>query len=306
MGYPIQQGNTTQDLCFLLVLATNSKDPAIGLGSSVTVTIRKQGGAFTAPVGTIGEIGNGWYKVAPNATDAGTLGPLLLHAIGTGTDPVDDVFNVVAYNPLSVANLGLSAIPTANPNASGGLLTFGTAAGQLNPSGGNVTVGGYAAGQDPATSVWESTLTAHNTGGTFGHFVQTITGGGGGAGSDPWLTTLGSYAAGTAGAILFNACQAGAAPSWFTPPGHWSQQQIDANGLTAIDTSKTFTIRNQDNNTAPTIADALLGGWSGAFAAEKTQSASTAFQVFTPGSTSVPVRTFTLDAAPTTGPYQRS
>jgi hypothetical protein len=53
------------------------------------------------------EIGSGWYKVAGHATDAGTLGPLLLHATGTGADPCDDRFEVVSYNPEDANAFGL-------------------------------------------------------------------------------------------------------------------------------------------------------------------------------------------------------
>lgn len=46
-------------------------------------------------------------------------------------------------------------LPTVAPATSGGFPTVGTSTGQINPDGsGNVTVGGYKSGQDPATLVW--------------------------------------------------------------------------------------------------------------------------------------------------------
>lgn len=66
---------------------------------SPTVTISKNGGSFASPSGTVSEVGNGVYKVAGNATDSNTLGPLWLHATATGADPCDDVFPVVGYDP---------------------------------------------------------------------------------------------------------------------------------------------------------------------------------------------------------------
>lgn len=110
MGYPIQQNQTAQPLEFFL---TQSADHISGLtGATPTVTISKNGGAFAAPAGAITEIGNGWYKVAGNATDANTLGPLALHASATNADPTDDTFPVVAYNPLDVGQLGLTSVLT--------------------------------------------------------------------------------------------------------------------------------------------------------------------------------------------------
>lgn len=119
MGYPLKQSQTAQNLVFLLVSST---DHITGVtGATPTVTLSKNGGAFAAPAGAVTEIGDGWYKVAGNATDAETLGPLLLHATATGADPVDEEFYVVAFDPQSATNLGLSALPTASPNANGGL-----------------------------------------------------------------------------------------------------------------------------------------------------------------------------------------
>lgn len=105
MGYPIKQSQTDQPLEFLLVSST---DHITGKTSvSPTVTLSKNGSAFASPAGAVSEIGSGWYKVAGNTTDSNTLGPLLLHATATGADPCDDVFPVVAYNPLTAA-IGLA------------------------------------------------------------------------------------------------------------------------------------------------------------------------------------------------------
>ena len=72
-------------------------------GLSPTVTISKNGGAFASPAGSVTEIGSGLYKVAANAGDSDTLGPLVLHATATGADPTDWLYPVVAYDPLTVA-----------------------------------------------------------------------------------------------------------------------------------------------------------------------------------------------------------
>ena len=108
MGYLLQKSSTAQPLVFLLISSTDHLSPVTGLGSSVTVTLSKNGGSFNVPAGAITEIANGWYQVAGNATDTGTLGPLLLHATGAGSDPCDDRFDVVAFNPLDAAAMGLT------------------------------------------------------------------------------------------------------------------------------------------------------------------------------------------------------
>jgi hypothetical protein len=147
MGYPVQTATTAQPIVFGPMVSSTDHLAAV-TGITPTVTISKAGGSFASPAGAITEVGNGFYKIAGNATDNATVGPLVVHATGTGADPFDDVFTVVAYNPLSATNLGLSALPTANPAASGGLPTtdasngvkvsVGTGTGQINAASGKV------------------------------------------------------------------------------------------------------------------------------------------------------------------------
>jgi hypothetical protein len=105
-GYDVLQGSASYPLVFLLVSSSDHISPLTG--ATPTVTLSKNGAAFAAPSGLVSEIGSGWYKVAGNGTDTGTLGPLLLHATATGADPSDCLFPVVAYNPQSASNLGLT------------------------------------------------------------------------------------------------------------------------------------------------------------------------------------------------------
>lgn len=118
-GYAIKQNSSTYDIVFFM---RDSSDHVSGkTGLSPTVTLRKQGGSFASPSGAVTEIANGWYKVAGNATDSNTLGPLLFHATGTGADPCDGVFLVVSYDPFDATRLGLSALPNANAGANNGV-----------------------------------------------------------------------------------------------------------------------------------------------------------------------------------------
>lgn len=116
MAYPIELANTTQPLRFLMVLAADHVTGATGL--SPTVTIAKNDGlGFATPLGAVSELGSGWYSVAPNATDANTLGPISLHATGAGADPADEEYPVVpnlaalaaALSPSSTSALALTA-----------------------------------------------------------------------------------------------------------------------------------------------------------------------------------------------------
>lgn len=100
--YPIQQGNTTTPLRFLLVLASDHITGATG--KTPTVTIAKNDGlGFATPAGAVAELGNGWYQVAATASDASVLGPLTLHATATGCDPADEEYVVVNYSPTVVS-----------------------------------------------------------------------------------------------------------------------------------------------------------------------------------------------------------
>jgi hypothetical protein len=108
MGYLLKQSSTDRPLLFLMV---NADDHVAGMtGLSPTVTLSKNGGSFAAAAGAVTELANGWYVVAGNATDTATLGPLVLHASATNADSCDDRFDVVAFDPSSSTNLGLSLV----------------------------------------------------------------------------------------------------------------------------------------------------------------------------------------------------
>jgi hypothetical protein len=116
----VKQSSTARDLCFLMVDSTDHVSGKTGL--TPTVTLSKNGGSFASPAGSVSEVANGWYKVAGNATDSNTLGGLVLHATGTGADPCDVEFEVVAFDPQNAVRLGLTALPAAAANAANGLL----------------------------------------------------------------------------------------------------------------------------------------------------------------------------------------
>ena len=92
----ILQSQTAEPLVFFMVSSSDGKTGVTGL--TPTVTLSKNGASFASAAGAVSEIGNGWCKVAGNATDAGTLGPLLLHATGSGADPADVRYQVVSLD----------------------------------------------------------------------------------------------------------------------------------------------------------------------------------------------------------------
>jgi hypothetical protein len=162
MGYLLKQSSTSRPLLFMMVDSTDHISGKTGL--SPTVTLSKNGGSFTSPSGTVTEIANGWYKVAGNATDSGTLGPLLLHATATGADPSDDRFEIVAFDPnggdggvmtqgvtqdiaiksLTVSNSAGTAVTFSSTGSNGtGLVATGNGSGYGAYFGGGVTGVGF-------------------------------------------------------------------------------------------------------------------------------------------------------------------
>lgn len=191
MGYLLKSSSTAKPLLFLMVDSADHLSPKTGL--SPTVTISKNGAAFASPAGAVTELANGWYKVAGNATDTATVGPLVLHATGSGADPTDEQYNVVAFDPDSATSLGLSNLDAAVTSRMAtytqptGFLaaTFpGTVASPTNITAGTITTvtnltNAPTSGDLTATmktsvanAVWNEAQSGHTTAGTFGKYVD--------------------------------------------------------------------------------------------------------------------------------------
>lgn len=195
MTYAIKQSSTEAALLFFMV---QSSDHITGLtGASPTVTLSKNGAAFASPSGAVSEIANGWYKVAGNATDTNTLGPLALHATAASGDPCDIlVANIVAYDPQVGTNLGLSALPTANPGAANGVLIAGSNAATTISA--LTLTGAAASGSTPATAGLTVTGgAASTTGGGVAAAAIIATGGAGAASTNGAAAGITSTAGGT-------------------------------------------------------------------------------------------------------------
>lgn len=150
-SYQIKQSSTAYPLVFLMVDSTDHVTGKTGL--TPTVTLSKAGGSFASPAGAVSEISAGWYKVAGNATDTGTLGPLALHATGTAADPTDMLYEVVAHDVQDTVRLGLTALPNVASGSAGAIPTVGTGTAQISVSSGQVILqSGTGTGQLSFTS----------------------------------------------------------------------------------------------------------------------------------------------------------
>ena len=156
MSYQIKNGSTAYPLVFMMV---DSADHVTGkTGLSPTVTLSKAGAAFASPSGAVTEIGSGWYRVAGNATDSNTNGPLILHATATGADPTDALYEVVAYDPQDTVRLGLTAMPNAASGSAGAIITSGTGTAQLKVTSGIVDLPAITPGWLTASGIAASAL----------------------------------------------------------------------------------------------------------------------------------------------------
>lgn len=112
----IKQSSAIKAVPFFMVDAADHISGKTGL--SPTVTISKNGAAFATPAGAVTEMGSGWYKVAPNATDSNTVGALLVHATGTGADPFDIEHEVIEATLAKGTDLtGFNDLSAAQVNA---------------------------------------------------------------------------------------------------------------------------------------------------------------------------------------------
>jgi len=144
------------------VFASDSTSLAAGkTGLTITSTLSKAGGTANAVSPTITEIGNGLYWVAPIAAHRDTLGEIAWQFAATGAVIAPRIEKIVAVND-QVQRFGAAAAGDAMALTSGERTTTATAvwanATRTLTALANVTVGGYATGQDPA-SLLSSTVT---------------------------------------------------------------------------------------------------------------------------------------------------
>jgi hypothetical protein len=86
----------------------------------------------------------GWYEfgVPDNALASGSETVDIMFKGASGMAPSALEIQLVAYDPQDSIRQGLTALPNAAAAASGGLLTFGSSTGQLNPTSGKIDIAG--------------------------------------------------------------------------------------------------------------------------------------------------------------------
>lgn len=83
-----------------MIFMTDSADHVTGkTGLTLTLTLSKNGGAFTSISPTVTERGNGWYSLALTSSHTDTLGDFVVRATATGADAADIPWEVVAGLP---------------------------------------------------------------------------------------------------------------------------------------------------------------------------------------------------------------
>lgn len=179
----------------------------------------------TLDVSSGGEAGLDWANIGSPTTTVGLSGTTVATVTTTTTaSTVTTVSDKTGYSLSSSQIFNVTGNITGNLSGSVGSVTgaVGSVTGAVGSVTGNVggnvvgtvgsvsgavgsvtaavTVGGYSAGQDPATLQLGATAASWNTSGTIGAKINSAASAG-----DPWATALpGSYVSGTAGYILGN------------------------------------------------------------------------------------------------------
>ncbi len=276
----------------------SGQDPAT-LVLDVAASSHNTANSIGAKVNSAGSAGDPWSTTLPGSYSAGQAGYVVGHNLDTNvgsrsTFAGGAVASVTA--PVTVNAINGLAPPTnwsvmtidastggvtvkANNDKAGYSLTssqtfsttgsVGSVTGAVGSVIGNVTVGGYASGQDPATLVLDVAASSHNTANSIGAKVNSA-----GSAGDPWSTTIpGSYAAGTAGAILGGNLDAkvstrstfagGAVASVTSPVTVGANSDKSGYTLTASQTfSTTGSVGNVTGSVGAVNANVTVGGYA--------------------------------------------
>jgi hypothetical protein len=106
----------------LMVFLTDSADHVTGkTGATLSVSLSKNGAAFSSISPTVTERGDGWYNIALTSSHTDTLGDLVLRATASGADPIDlreQVFAGLPGESVTVSSIANDAITAAAVAAS--------------------------------------------------------------------------------------------------------------------------------------------------------------------------------------------
>jgi hypothetical protein len=89
----------------IMIFMTDSADHISGkTGLTLTITLSKNGGVFSAVTPTVTERGNGWYALALTNAHTDVNGDLALHITAAGADPTDVVYQIYYHDFDSINN----------------------------------------------------------------------------------------------------------------------------------------------------------------------------------------------------------
>lgn len=116
-----------------LTISVTMRDPSTGLpmdGLTLTVLLKKSGGAFSTITPTVTARSNGEYDIALTSSHMDTLGHAKLYITAPGgvgqpsaMPNTDIVVNVTGVDKYDAVHFGLSSLPNAAPATTGGLAT---------------------------------------------------------------------------------------------------------------------------------------------------------------------------------------
>lgn len=92
------------------VLEDSAGAVVTGLGTTFTVTISQNGGAFQAGVGTKAEIGSGWYSYSLTVDETDTAGPLAVVITGAGAVQQNLLYQVSGYVVTTLTGTGYATL----------------------------------------------------------------------------------------------------------------------------------------------------------------------------------------------------
>jgi hypothetical protein len=99
-------------------LKNSGGTPVTGLGNAVTITFSKNGAAFVAGVGSVVEIGDGYYEYVAGAADFSGPGETVFRAVGASAVDYTQVFDIVTGLPPWQSSRGYCyPLPTTTPAA---------------------------------------------------------------------------------------------------------------------------------------------------------------------------------------------
>lgn len=119
----LRKNVASQKLVFTLINATTG---AVLTGATVMAKISLDGGSSITATGAVAELANGQYAWSPDAADTNAT-TVSVQFTATNAVPRSYTIYTTAANPGDAVRLGLTALPNANAEASGGLPTLSAA-----------------------------------------------------------------------------------------------------------------------------------------------------------------------------------